>query len=205
METFNIKSAYSDKVLATVLVNGDALEFQVDNSEGCLPSIVGKSLATLKNVISRSSHLFLEQGSPNGKYLLRYVTDSGDTIEISTDNSVCLYNGKLLEEKEKQQLFSAVRDGKVKIKIKADINKPVQVLPPMPRKIEYKVQETGPDFKNMYKALTKMDKKKQGTADFDPEFENMDWTSLAEGGDKDEADHLKRMAYAFKYGVKNGR
>jgi hypothetical protein len=141
MELYVITSEYSDIPLAEIRTDGNGIEFVVDNTNGKLPASLGNNFSRLKKIVSNSHHLRMSHPKDSTVGLLRYSLENGDIIEVTTDGKSCLLNGTLLQEQQKDALFYAISNGHLRVKEKADLSRPIPVLPkvqPAPTKKENK-------------------------------------------------------------------
>ena len=136
IKVYTITSLYSDTPLAEVRTDGVNLDWVVDNTKGKISIISGNSLEKLKQVIDQSSHLSLNQSTGSTLGILRYFLKSGDVVEVTTDGKTAQLNGKLMTESEKNGLMSAIFNGKVEVKQKADIKQPLQLISTPERRVE---------------------------------------------------------------------
>ena len=201
MKVFVVKSSSSEVPLAEVRVEGDMMEFIVDNTQGKIPAKVGRSYAALVKFVGKSSHLSITSPQKATVNLLRYVMDNGDSVEITSDGHTVILNGKLLDQNEKDALFVAFRRGDIKVSRKTDIQQAIPVLPPSPPLPPPVKTKLSPAI--MQKIAEEQDQKdrsaKMSDASYDDEIENM---SLVGAEDKE---WTKQMLYWLRYGGQNVR
>jgi hypothetical protein len=200
MELYVITTEYSDIPLAEIRTDGKSLEFVVDNTNGKLPASLGNDFSRLKQIISKSHHLRMShpQGATLG--LLRYSLENGDIIEVTTDGKSCLLNGSLLQEQEKDALFYAIANGHLKVKEKADLSKPIPILPkiqPAPMKKESQ------NDKEYIKALNESRQQKEkdnafNSSKYDRRIESIDFSDMHNPALSQD------LLYMLKYGTHKG-
>lgn len=201
INTYVVKSDHADKILAEVITDGHAITYRVDNTNGELPKLTGSSFQKLQEVTSEK-HLSLEVPSEPTMSLQRYSITGGDTVEISTDGMVSFRNGRLMSDTERNQLFSDIQYGKVKVEARE--NEPVPVFPF--RSPESKVTPQPADDTSLHELLKKHQEEydKNHNSKYDQEIEEYDFKP-AYGNDKISIKEAKRQWYKEKYGRRNRR
>ena len=129
IELYVITSKHSNTPLAEIRTDGRNIDWVLDNTNGHLPQTAGGSYEKLKSIIESSSHLEMTTPEEATVGLLRYSLENGDIVEITTDGKTAQLNGQLMPEDEKFGLMSAIASGKIKVKNKADISTPLQLIP----------------------------------------------------------------------------
>ncbi|MGH7240979.1 MAG: hypothetical protein ACREGB_01645, partial [Candidatus Saccharimonadales bacterium] len=203
VKVYTIVSTMNDSQLAEIRTDGSAVEWVVDNTNGLLPSQVGKSFGKLKRMLSKSSHMSLTE-SPNPVIqMLRYVLNNGDTVEISTDGKTCMINSKLIDDKAKEALFMAIRKGTLKVVYKTDLS---GAIPVMPSPKYQKFPEIKPPQMNQEavkfaqnEANADDEQAQDGTSGYDSNIENVDTADNSQ-----DPDMTKNMLYLLKYGARRG-
>lgn len=200
MELYVITSEYSDIPLAEIRTDGRSLEFTVDNTNGKLPASLGNDFSRLKKIINSSHHLRMSHPQDATLGLLRYSLENGDIIEVTTDGKSCLLNGDLLQEQEKDALFYAIANGHLKVKEKADLSRPIPILPkvaPAPIKKESEIDK---EYMNGLKK-SRAEKEQQDAIDsskYDRRIEAIDFS------DMDNPAFSQDLLYTLKYGTHKG-
>lgn len=200
MQLFVITSTYSDIPLAEIRTDSKVMEFVVDNTNGKLPSFLGNDYQKLLKIIQKSHHLKLSHPKEMTVGLLRYTLENGDIVETTTDGKTALLNGSLLNEQEKSALFYAISNGHLKVKQKADLNKPIPVLPKIEVSDKKEQDEKNKDF---FESLKKVREKTQ----HDNSFDSSSYDHKIEGMDFSYAHNpamIKDLMYMLKYGNHKG-
>jgi len=203
MRIFVITSDYQEVPLAEVRTDGKNLDWTVDNTQGKLPEMAQGSLARLKRIVGKSSHLAMTPPTKPTVGLHRYQLTNGDVVEMSTDGKTAILNGEMLGGTEKQALMGLLGSGKLKVKQKADLSRPVPVLPqrrkPLERKQEAPIPKGAIDAFEMDR---KADEKREklNTVNRDMDIENIDLS------DEAYPSQTRDFLYLMKYGkAKGGR
>ena len=137
IELFVITSLHSPIPIAEIRTDGKNIDWILDNSGGKLARTADGDFLRLKSIIDRSSHLEMKTPTEATVGLLRYSLENGDIVEITTDGKTAQLNGQIMPEEEKFGLMSAIASGKIKVKNKADISTPMQLIPrPKPPKTQ---------------------------------------------------------------------
>jgi len=153
MELFVISSAYSKVPLAEIRTDGSNIDWVLDNTKGKLPAIAGGQFAKLKMMVDKSHHLTMSTPDQATVGILRYSLVNGDVVEITTDGKTALLNGKIMAEEEKLGLMAAINAGKIQVKNKADIQRPIPITP---RPKPYKKEASGVSIdKHIHEAIAK--------------------------------------------------
>lgn len=141
IELLVITSLHSKVPLAEIRTDGKNIDWIVDNSNGKLVRMASGDFSRLKSIVDKSSHLKMEKPEEATVGMLRYMLENGDVVEITTDGKTAQLNGELMPEEEKFGLMSAIASGKIKVKTKANISTPLQLIPkPKPPKKEVPVK-----------------------------------------------------------------
>jgi len=204
MRVLIVKSTSASAPLAEIRTDGRVLDFIVDNTDGALPEATQGSYERLISMVRRSSHMVIEEPQTPVAHLLRYVMNNGDVVEITTDGKTCLLNGKLLGVEQKNALFAAISRGEISVAHKADITKPVPVMPIGDTRPKDKPKRNFSLRENLEKALVKRlkiksEKDASSNADYDHRIEDMNLAGI------EDAESIKAFAYHLKYGKKAGR
>lgn len=198
MKIYIIKSTQSKVPLAEIRVEGDQIEFIVDNSNGAVPKMANNSFKELSRKVSASSHLSLEEPTKSSITMFRYILSNGDVAEISSDGHTCILNGKILEPEEKDALFAAIKRGEISVNRKAD---GIQQYPIMPSiKPTEKKQQKNFISKAALDNIRKEQKQaieagKLSTPEYDYEIESGDYRGA------ESPNYVKRILYKLKYGT----
>lgn len=194
-----IKSLHSSTPLAEIREDGTNIDWILDNTNGKLPQVAGGDFAKLKSVIDKSSHMTMTEPDFATVGILRYSLENSDIVEITTDGKTALLNGKIMPEEEKIGLMSAISSGKIKVKNKANLEKPMQVFP---KRKAYKVPEKPQTIKKeSLEAIQKhLDAKKSkdelNDRNHDSEINAVDFSGDEYPG------RGKQLLYLLKYGDK---
>lgn len=207
VQVYVITSSASSTPLAEIRTDGAKVEFLVDNTEGKLSQMVGNSFMRLKQIVEKSSHLKLEQPSEPVAHLLRYVMSNGDIVEITTDGKTVLLNGDLLNEDEKSAFFEALKGGEITVAHKADVGKPIPVMPKINQSsqaIKVEMPEPGKINPELMRGLNDQAAKNQqnlqsGNQNYDKNIEKADTSAT------DDPEFFKYLAYNLKYGSYRGK
>lgn len=200
MRVYQIKSTLSPAVLAEIRVEGDSMEFIVDNTEGVLPRQASGSFKALKSIVDRSSHMEMVSPDAPAAHLVRYTLSSGDVAEITTDGLTCIVNGKILSESEKLALFNAIRSKKISVARRDTIERPVPVPPAKDERLELPKKKPAIDPSMVAEIQAHFDKLDQwdkiASKDYDPHIEN---TKFEEWSPENRR-FMRKLMYAMKYG-----
>ena len=200
MQLFTIISSYSDIPLAELRTDGRNIEFTTDNTGGKLPAFLGNDYQRLVKIVNKSHHLRLSRPKDITIGLLRYVLENGDIVETTSDGKTALLNGSILKEQEKEALFYAISNGQLRVKQKADISKPIPVLPKVDIPSKKKQEKNNEDF---LKSLQQVREKKQ----YDDSFDSHEFDHKIEDTDFSYAHNpamIKDLMYLLKYGTHKG-
>ncbi|RLF66859.1 MAG: hypothetical protein DRN30_01370 [Thermoplasmata archaeon] len=197
MELHVIMSSYSELPLAEIRTDGINIDWVLDNTDGKLSRMAGGDFSRLKFIVDKSHHLTMKTPDGATPGILRYSLENGDIVEITTDGKTALLNGKILPEDEKMGLMSALGSGKIKIKNKADIERPLPITPratksykkPAPQKMDSRV----------HKSIAKVHKKKRDSESTnsrhsDKKIDAVDFTGTSC------PDFGRQLLYLLKYG-----
>jgi hypothetical protein len=201
MQLFIIKSLHDELPLAEIRTDGTKMDWIVDNTNGHLPRISQGSFERLQQVVQKSSHMNMEHPTESTVGMLRYLLVNGDVVEITTDGRSAKLNGKLLEDQEKTALMSLIASGKLPVKQKADIQRPMAIMPSPQKKVT--PREVGPkNFSPAMKDLLKQQsedkkaKKSRNSRHYDFDIEN--------GHYDDDENFVKSLFYGLRYDQDDG-
>lgn len=200
MKVLIIKSTHADAPLAEIRTDLRLIDWITDSTDGALPEATQNSYQRLVSIINSSSHLSMEEPKMPVAHLLRYVLDNGDVAEITTDGKTCLLNGKLLTLEHKNALFAAIARKEVNVTRKADITRPIPVMPAQaPKQQPQRKSSHKPGVEAAISAELKKQAKlhASSTIDYDHKIENMNLSHIS---DYQEREKVKELAYALKYG-----
>jgi hypothetical protein len=203
MKVYIITSLTSKIPLVEFRTDGNAIDITVDNTDGKFSSMVGTSFAKVKALVAKSSNLEMKEPSEPSAYLLRYLLENGDVIEITTDGKTAILNGRLLEEAEKNAIFVAIRSGELKVSRRANIAQPIPVVPSPPKEDQtYKLIERQPLDRSLIamareqnEAVAEM--RAQANRANDDMIENMDLSDL---DTPDDEAMTRGMIYYVRHG-----
>ena len=200
METLKLISANSEYPLAEVRTDKRLVDFVVDNTDGKLSKKI-KTYDQLLRYVKSSTYLKLEISKDATPNLLRYVLDNGDVVEITTDQRTVILNNELLDEPSKHALMQAITSGDLKVSVKADPTKPVQVLPKI-QTIGTESKPKGKMTEGIEKAVNILqsqanDARKQNSKNYDYDIETGDYRGA------EDPEYAKQMLYNLKYGAGN--
>lgn len=198
MKIYVIKSTQSKIPLAEVRVEGDQIEFIVDNSNGSIPKMANNSFKELSRKISASSHLSLEEPTKSSITMFRYVLSNGDIAEISSDGHTCVLNGKMLDADEKEALFAAIKRGELTVTRKTDGTQPYPIMPSVqvPKQKEEKNFLSKTALESIRKEQQEaVDAGRLSTPEYDYEIESGDYRG------SEDSNYAKRILYKLKYGT----
>jgi hypothetical protein len=192
-----VKSSRTPVPLAEIRTDGKNIDFVVDNTEGSLPEQCEGRYENLLKIVSHSSHLSLEQPEKSTVGYFRYILDTGDVVEITSDGKTAALNGKLLSDHERTMLFEAIKRKEIQVKKKADIEKPIPIFsfpkdrPTEPKKEKFD-SEILESIKNYYDNLDKA--KNKNSKEYDQELEDI------AKKDAEDPEGCRQLLYALKYG-----
>lgn len=205
IKIYVITSLHSSVPLAEIRTDGNKLDFIVDNTDGKLPKTVKNSFTRLQQIVSKSSHMHMDEPTKPTAHLLRYLLDNGDLIEITTDGKTAVLNGKLLQENEKNAIFNAIKTGDLKVARRTNLHAAVPILPTKKPQIKEEAKRpTGNTAllnliaENNNKILKE---KRQSNSNYDSELEKMDLSDL---DTPDDEGVCRNMLYYIKYGKFKG-
>lgn len=199
MKIYNIYSGYHDKILASVYTDGTNLEWVVDNTGGKLPKSV-PNLQRLQAMCSGSSHMHMEEPASSGIGLLRYVMENGDIVEVTSDGTSAMLNGRLLDDQHKSALLQAIANGGVRVAQRADTRNPMPILPtPKQSKLPGRKSGVSPEFIEAGTKANQTQSKRDArdNSEYDARIEKMDFG-------QNEPEIGKSLMYHLKYGVGKG-
>lgn len=203
MKIYVITSTYSKIPLGEVRTDGKNLDWVVDNTNGELPNMAQGSLKRLFRAVDRSSHLAMNPPTEQTVALLRYQLTNGDIVEITTDGETAMLNGEILQPTEKRAMMGLLGSGKLQVKQKADMSRPIPILPQKYKRNPV-VKQNKPMISNglmdsfMEQRNKEKQKKKANSFDYDAEIESMDFS------DQPYPEQSKNLFYMLKYGVVKG-
>jgi len=197
MELYVITSDHSSIPIAEIRTDGKNIDWIIDNTKGKLKHISQGNFEVLRSVVSKSSHLKMTVPEQATVGILRYTLENGDMVEVTTDGKTAMLNGRVMEENEKYGLMSAINSGKLKVKGKADITKPIP-LAPRP-KIPYRKKAESKVNSNLYKSFSKLDKQQkdeesQNNSRKDKKIDSIDF------GQTEYPNIARQLLYLLKYG-----
>lgn len=191
-----IKSSRTEIPLAEIRTDGKKIDFIIDNTEGSLPQQCEGNYQKLLEIVHGSSHLSLEAPEKATVGYFRYILDTGDTVEITSDGKTAVLNGKMLSEHERTMLFEAIKRREINVSKKADIENPIPIG--LPKKLSQPEKQKTFDVK-ILKSIKEQqndlnEKRKRATKDYDEELEEI------AAKDLEDPKGLKQLLYALKYG-----
>lgn len=199
IELYVIKSMHSSAPLAEIRTDSKNIDWILDNTNGKLAQSCGGDFAKLKSIIDKSSHMSMETPTEATVGMLRYSLENGDIVEISTDGKTALLNGKIMPEEEKVGLMSAISSGKIKVKNKANLEKPMQVFP---KRKAYKVPEKPQTIKKeSLEAIQKHLDAKKSKDELNDRNHDSEINAVDFSGDE-YPERGKQLLYLLKYGDK---
>lgn len=187
-----------DKAIGEIRTDLKHYEVFNDMSNGLAAQLGHNSWDELNRKVGKSSYLHLvmkQEGLPG---ILRYVLDSGDVVEATSDGLTYLLNGRLLNPQEAQELQQKIHSGVVTVSQKQDIKKPIPVQAKYQEAPQYTQlkdedrEQSRQDFSAAAQEV--LAKQAQGSVDYDPGIEAMDVS------DMERPSTVKDMAYYLKYG-----
>jgi len=211
MNRFVIKSKYPPYDLAVINTDGRNIDFAMDNTEGKLPQLVGQSYQSLIEHVSASSFLTLEEDAGFSKQYYRYRLNSGDVIELSTDGTVGIFNGTLMDEVQKAQLMQALQSGQLAVSKKPGEAGAIPVLPMQFPKYTIKQPEDDRWQKFLHQtaireshAIIKEKERKEASSDkdYDYDLEEIQYENYDDGSNC--MGLVKNLMYLLKYGCTKG-
>jgi hypothetical protein len=195
-----VKSTRTEIPLAEVRTDGRIVHFIVDNTEGSLPDQTQGSLEKLMKLVHNSSHLIIEEPKKATVGIYRYMLDTGDVIEMTTDGKTAILNGKLLNEQEKAAIFNAVKNKEINVKNKTNIETPIpifgtQKVKKQPEKSKQELKFNPLILQHIKENIDKTEKiRKNASKEYDEELEQIAKTDL------ENPDGFRKLLYALKYG-----
>lgn len=204
MKIYVITSTYSEIPLAEIRTDGKNIDWVIDNTEGHLPQMANGSLIRLKRAVHRSSHLAMNQPTEQTTAILRYSLTNGDVVEITTDGKTAILNGEILQPTEKRALMGLLGSGKLQVKQKADLSRPIPVLPQRYNResaVKSKPPEISEEYIKAYKKEREKEKRKEknDSVYYDSKIEQIDFS------DQPYPEQSKNLFYLLKYGYAKGR
>lgn len=194
MKIYQITSDTTKIPLAEIRTDGNAVHFIVDNTDGMLPADVKNSFERLKQIVKTSHHLKIQEPELPTTNLLRYVLSDGNVVEITTDGKTCMLNGKIIDDKQKEELFHAIRAGK--LHVSARPSTPIPVLPSPKRSAPPAKADFSPGVIRALNESAKKQEKIKSNYDenWDPTIEKTDFSY------SDDPKSCKSFMYYLKYG-----
>lgn len=192
-----VSSSYSKVPLAEVRTDGRSVDFVVDNTNGMLPSSVGNRYDKLMEIVNSSRYLSIADQEKPTVNLIRYLLSDHRVVEITSDGLTCLVDGKLISEKEKQDLFLSIKNKQISIKSRQNDPVPVQA-PPKVKQPAVAVKQVG-DMSSAIQDVLRTIKEKQT----EEKRYNRYWDGGIEDADLSDSDdpkESKSFMYFMKYG-----
>lgn len=186
------------KPLAEIRTDGRKYEVFDDRTDGAIERMGGGDWPTLVRRLKLSSALRLRIKREGNPGILRYMLDSGDVAEVTTDGRTAILNGDILSEQQKNALMAAIANGQVTVTHKQQIAKPS----PLGEAISEPAGPFSPtdsgrsERQARFRAGAERSKAKKSNynKNYDPSIDNMPTAGL------EWPEHAKHMAYLLKYG-----
>lgn len=190
-----LRSKYSEKPLAQIIVSGNKFDVTVDNSGGTLDRF-DHDLSALQSYVSGSSHLTLEQTTDAIPTFLRFLLNTGDVLEVTEDGRVALLNGEFLSPEEQLHLAAQIQSGAVQAKGEASKYQAV----PQPPKFAPPPQIVPDSSRWIYLATGKAEARQKKRQEQDEQSSKY-YDDVIEGAKFDTIDpeFTKNLAYGFQY------
>lgn len=192
----------SDKPIAEIRTDGRRYEVFDDRTNGLVEKFGNGDYTALLRRVARSSQLRLRTKQEGNPGVLRYMLDSGDVAEITTDGRTAILNGDILSEQQKNNLMSAIANGTVTVTHKQQLAKPSPIGETIKAPAGPPNLTSGDRRERQAEFSAGAQKAKAQKANYnhnyDPSIDNMSTEGL------EWPKHVQHMAYMLKYGKAPG-